>query len=323
MWVVGLRFAARPAIARPAIARHALASQAYAVVTKEPAAAESSAALSLRGCASLAHVGSWCSRWAPVRRLRTVPPKPFEDQVRKKLMKEGMAQDPREIAAPGRISPFSARLVVMWQLADQEPLFTKWLIRAGVATTLIPTATAYILLTGTTFSPLLQGCLCWILKGDKKPLNDAFYKELSFAILFYVFLPITLPLFLFGSALELAVASSVVVLPISGAHLVLWQSMRWYPHWARAMRHLGAASSTTAVLVLVPTLLGWWDTAAGAAQKKHDKERTSADDDRSTRADGGAAKNVVAKPDEAATKWVAVGTLFTIFVVTLAALNHR
>lgn len=49
--------------------------------------------------------GSWCSRRALVCRLSTVPPKPFEDQVRK-LVKEGMAYDPREIATRGRISPF-------------------------------------------------------------------------------------------------------------------------------------------------------------------------------------------------------------------------
>ena len=130
-------------------------------------------------------------------------------------------------------------------------------------------------------------------------------------------MPITLPLFLFESAGEVLAASWVVVLPVSGAHIGLWQSKSWYPHWARAMHHLGAASSTAAVLVLVPTLLGWWDTAAGAAQEEHGKERTAADDDRSSRADSGAAKKVVAKPDEAVTDWVAVGAIFTLFVVAI------
>lgn len=325
-----VRMGLRSLAARPAIARHPMASQAYAIVTKETAA-ESSAALSaplLRGCASLAHVGSWCSRRA--RRLSTVPPNPFADQVRK-LVKDGMAQDPREIAARGRISPFSARLVVMLQLANQEPLFTKWMIRAGVATTLIPTATAYILHTGTTLTDnphQEQGLLMWVLYvlTGNMTMNDAMNgaaNEMGIiaGVLVPVFVclsPIILPILLFSFVLEVVDASKVVVLPVSGAHLVLWQSRRWYPHWARAMHYLGAASSTAAVLVLVPTLLGWMDTAAGAAPKKHDKERTAVDDDHTTRADGDAAKKMVAKPDEAVIDWVAVGTLFTIFAVAVS-----
>ena len=75
---------------------------------------------------------------------------------------------------------------------------------------------------------------------------------------------------------------------------------------------------TAAVLVLVPTtrrccVLGWLDTAAGAAPKKHDKERGQlwTSDDRSTRADGGAAKKMVAKPDDAVIDWVAASGSFS------------